>query len=788
MVEEYYARTSDHGYETCVEHLSMVGALAGGFAGRFGQLDEGLLAGVFHDAGKYSEAFQKRIRNPEHTAKVDHSTAGAVEMAKHNHFFAALAIAGHHAGIPELGTGEDTEQDASFVGRQKRAADPRRHVDCSPMREQFNVAALESLNALPERMEPYSTMMRIRMIFSALVDGDRLDAEFFTKDNSSRAEHDLLRKTKTALNPERLSEQQSPTLGQLVESAEQVKRTTHDDAYMALEAMTGKAERRAQAFFDKQEKTPLDEKRCQILCQCLEKGKDRAFKPGLYTLTAPTGGGKTNASITFALEHAKAQNLERIIYVIPYTSIIDQTVSAFEQEFGVDMVLPHYSEAPYNLAEQHELDEKNLKRSLASENWNAPIIVTTAVQFFESLYSNKTSRCRKLHNIANSVIVFDEAQTLPPQHLKPCIRAILELVDRYGCSAMLCTATQPELLPVVRELKHDKTLEIPEITEMTDDEVMQFERTTIEFTGNMTLDELAQKLYGLDQALCVVNTRKEAQELYRKIGSLRGNDDGLFCLTTLHCAADRKLKFEEIRKRLRNGQPCSVISTSLIEAGVDVDFPVAFREEAGLDSILQTAGRCNREGMRSKEESIVTVFSTDEGKVPFLQQNLSALEHVKESHFDDVNEPAAIHCYFSALLNLRGGGQTTGEHDPLDASSILKMHRYGYKGRMMPFGVIDQNFHLIDDLTTPVYVQINDESRDLCSQLLNGECNRTLFRKLGKYVVNVWPQHLEALLDAGKLSIIGEEGEASYILTDSTAYALDLGLSIEDLAATGLFS
>ena len=789
MVQEYFARTSDeHGYETCVEHLSMVGALAGGFAGRFGQLDEGLLAGVFHDAGKYSEAFQKRIRDPEHVAKIDHSTAGAVEMAKHNHFFAALAIAGHHAGIPELGTKEDTEQDSSFVGRQKRAADPKRHIDCSSMRKQFNVAALESLNVLPERLEPYSTMMRVRMIFSALVDGDRLDAEFFTKDNSTRAEHELLRNTKTTLNPKRLAEQRSPMLDQLVEAAEQVQQATHDDACAALETMTERAEQRAQTFFDKQEKTPLDEKRCQILRQCLEKGKDQDFKPGLYTLTAPTGGGKTNASITFALEHAKAQNLERIIYVLPYTAIIDQTVGAFEQEFGTEMVLPHYSEAPYNLAEQHELDEKNLKRSLASENWNVPIVVTTAVQFFESLYSNKTSRCRKLHNIANSVIVFDEAQTLPPQHLKPCIRAILELVDQYGCSAVLCTATQPELLPVVRELNHDKTFEIPEITEVTDDEVMQFERTTIEFAGKMALDELAQKLCDLTQVLCVVNTRKEAQDLYRKIEFLRGNAAGLFCLTTLHCAADRKAKLEEIRKRLRNGQPCNVISTSLIEAGVDIDFPLAFREETGLDSILQTAGRCNREGLRPKEESIVTVFSTDEGKMPFLQQNLSALERVKESHFDDVNEPAAIHCYFSTLLSLRSGGRTTGDHDPLDTSSILKMHRYGYKGRAMPFGVIEQNFHLIDSLTTPVYVQINDESQDLCSRLLNGEYSRTLFRKLGKYAVNVWPQHLETLLDAGKLSIVGEEGNAGYILMDSTVYSPDLGLSMEDLAATGLFS
>lgn len=326
---------------------------------------------------------------------------------------------------------------------------------------------------------------------------------------------------------------------------------------------------------------------------------------------------------------------------------------------------------------------------------------------------------------------------------------------------------------------------------MSDDEIMQFARTTIIFTGHTTLEELAQELASQPQVLCVVNTRKEAQSLYQLLKQGAVGEDGLYCLTTLHCAYDRKRLLDEIRARLAAGKPCRVISTSLIEAGVDVDFPVAYREEAGLDSILQTAGRCNREGRRPKEESIVTVFSTDGTIPPFIRQNLDALSYVKERGFEDVNEPAAVHAYFTYLLNLRQGGgmRLRNVTDPLDQADILRLHSCeGDNRRQMPFDTIDQRFHMIDSLTVPVYVPVNDEARDLCDRLINGERNRMLFRRLGKYAVQVWPKHRDALLEAGKI-MDADSGstDASYVLQDPQAYSSEFGLELEISSGEGLW-
>lgn len=521
MCATYYARTSDHGYETCAEHLAMAGCLAGGFAKGFGYLDDGLLAGLVHDLGKYSDAFQRRIRNPDHCGPVDHSTAGALLLMRHVCPLAAMAVAGHHAGLPDLGSYGELEG-STFMSRMNRA---RRAGDCNPLalaqagEAQLDIPQSAFLHGTrsakpmtsgkrPERWSLYIDMMLTRMLFSALVDADRLDAEFFTFN--------------------------------------------------------------------------------------------------------------------------------------PYTSIIDQTVGQFEAIFGTDAVLPHYSEAPYQLKNESDMDATDLRRALAAENWNAPIVVTTAVQFFESLYSNATSRCRKLHNIADSVIVFDEAQTLPVPYLRPCVRAIAELVERYGSTAVLCTATQPELQPLLDESFDGDHVRVPEISPFTRDDRDSFRRVTIKRLGDIALDALAERLGGHKQVLCVVNTRSKAQYLHDRLAD--DDTEGSFCLTTLQCAADRQRLFAEIRDRLDAGASCRVVSTSLIEAGVDVDFPVAYREEAGLDSVIQTAGRCNREGRRPSSESVVHVFSTEGGCAPFLRQNIAAFRAVADRHAD-LNTDEAVRAY-----------------------------------------------------------------------------------------------------------------------------------------------
>ncbi|WP_319003395.1 CRISPR-associated endonuclease Cas3'' [Bifidobacterium pseudocatenulatum] len=461
MCATYYARTSDHGYETCAEHLAMAGCLAGGFAKGFGYLDDGLLAGLVHDLGKYSDAFQRRIRNPDHCGPVDHSTAGALLLMRHACPLAAMAVAGHHAGLPDLGSYGELEG-PTFMSRMNRA---RRAGDCNPLAlAQAGEAQLDipqsaflhgTRSAKPmtsskrsERWSLYTDMMLTRMLFSALVDADRLDAEFFTSNRIDRAEHHILESLKKHLGPQNLTSGRVPAFDALREASLTVSVERDAEDRSRIDRLAAIMEEAADGYLAAPDKRPIDIRRCELLERCLACGKDPSYGTGLYTLTAPTGSGKTISSIAFALEHARTNNLRRVIYVIPYTSIIDQTVGQFEAIFGTDAVLPHYSEAPYQLKNESDMDETDLRRALAAENWNAPIVVTTAVQFFESLYSNATSRCRKLHNIADSVIVFDEAQTLPVPYLRPCVRAIAELVERYGSTAVLCTATQPELQPL----------------------------------------------------------------------------------------------------------------------------------------------------------------------------------------------------------------------------------------------------------------------------------------------------------------------------------------------------
>ena len=792
--QRFYARTSDHGFETCVEHLCMTGCLSGGFAQRFGHLEDGLLAGLFHDVGKYSPEFQKRIRDPGRYGKVDHSTAGALLLVQHGCNAASFAVIGHHSGLPDMG-GRGEREGSTYSARMNRACDERSENPLAlagAWRNQLHVpesAFIENTEAGQgigrERGRSfYSEMMLTRMLLSTLVDGDRLDAEYLTSNREDRAEHELLARLKERLGGERLAEEQAPSWNTIREAASSVADSfvKANDARVAQ--LTDIVEKVARKYFDKPDKTPLDEKRCALLSRCLDRGQDAEYGPGLYTLTAPTGSGKTFSSVAFALEHARTHGLQRVIYVLPYTSIIDQTVGQLERLFGIDAVLPHYAEAPYQLKDESDMDENDLKRVLAAENWNAPIVVTTAVQFFESLYSNKTSRCRKLHNIANSVIVFDEAQTLPVPYLRPCVQAIAELVKRYGSTAVLCTATQPELKPLFDHAFDGTAVRIPEISPFSDADRDAFRRVTVDCIGDIGLDALADRLGGLRQVLCVVNTRKKAQYLYGRLTGNEGKDDNAeeaFCLTTLQCAADRRRLLGEIRVRLAAGEPCQVVSTSLIEAGVDVDFPVAYREESGLDSVIQTAGRCNREGRRSAEESVVYVFSTEGGCAPFLKQNIEAFRGVSERCADaDVMADAVIRGYFSEMLDMLGDAA-------LDKRHILRLHE---NDANLPFERIAERFRLIDTPTVPVYIPLPGEGTALCERLERNDIDRTLFRRLGKYAVNVWPKHLQQLLSVGAVEAVGRGAsleEDCFILKDMSLYSSRLGLRVDIAAADGIF-
>lgn len=690
--------------QTIQEHLHGTAERAASFAKPFGGESQARLAGLLHDIGKYSDGFQRRLAGGE---KVDHSTAGAQIAWELHQPEVAFAVSGHHGGLPDGGGKTDPPEAATMFGRTKRTVEP-----CDGWKAEV-VLPTARRPALPG--DGFTEAFYIRMLYSCLVDADYLDTETFMRGAPApRGEGEevprLLRRLKEAIAP----------------------------------------------WWDA--KTELNRRRCDILRRCFEQGE--AQSPGLFTLTVPTGGGKTVSSLAFALSHAAAHGKKRIIYVIPYTSIIDQTASVFSSILGEQNVLEHHSGSKAAL-EENDLSPAAYRKVLATENWDAPIVVTTAVQFFESLFANQSSRCRKLHNLVDSVIVFDEAQTLPLPYIRPCVAAIGQLVSHYGATAVLCTATQPALDPLFEEMVPG--LPLREICSGTGELYRFFCRTTLQNVGEMALQALAEQLACTEQVLCVVNRRATAQRLFRALPP-----DGSYCLTTLLCAADRKRLLREIRDRLQAGALCRVISTSLIEAGVDVDFPGAWREEAGLDSVLQTAGRCNREGKRSAAQSIVRVFRLENQDAPvMIRPQVDAARSVW-ARYADPSQPEAIEAYFSLLRAVKG-------EDALDQKRILPGFQGTMEGRVLPFATVSQRFCLIESAATTVYLPL-PESTALLDDLFAGRTSRTLYRRLGRYGVSVYPNHLEKLRAAG--AVESPDG-FSWVLTDAALYDRTTGLKLD---------
>ena len=367
-----------------------------------------------------------------------------------------------------------------------------------------------------------------------------------------------------------------------------------------------------------------------------------AEPPGLFRLTVPTGGGKTFTSMSFALEHARQHDLRRIIYVIPFTSIIEQNAAEFRKAFAPldEAVLEHHS--TFDDSKLKDQDSKDKLRR-ASENWDTPVVVTTAVQFFESLFADRSARCRKLHNIAGSVIILDEAQMLPPDFLLPIMQTIKELAQNYRCSVVMCTATQPAVQAADGFYRGFEN--VREIAPEPEALFTQLRRTTVQHIGQQSDADLLAKLGEYPQILVIVNNRRHARSLYDQAKHL----DGTFHLTTLMCAKHRSQKLDEIRGRLKNGEPCRVIATPLIEAGVDVDFPLVMRAEAGLDSVAQAAGRCNREGKRLSENSFVWIFAPEEQwkAPPELAAQAAVMRLTADSFSDDLLSTQAVAAYFA---------------------------------------------------------------------------------------------------------------------------------------------
>ena len=689
--------------QTVREHAEGTAQLAADFAAGFGMQEEAGYIGQMHDIGKFSAAFQKRLLGGP---RVDHSTAGAFEAQKNRKIAAAFCIAGHHSGLPDAGTRADVEG-TTLLARLNRAK--RGELEnYDPWK-----AEIQPKDFMPFASDDVQELFfRIKMLYSCLVDADFLDTECFMNGAARRSKKFCVEELAQSL-----------------------------DDYI-------------KPWFPP--KTTLNQLRCEILETVMREGVNS--HPGIFSLTVPTGGGKTAASLAFAIRHARANGLNRIIYVIPYTSIIEQTAEVFRTIVGEENVLEHHSGI------EMKEDEDSLIFMKATENWDMPIVVTTAVQFFESFYKNRSTNSRKIHNVVNSVVIFDEAQMLPVPFIRPCVKIMTELVKHYGASVVLCTATQPALEPILKEFMPEA-----DCMELCPDRLFEqsvFVRVQYRQRGLLSEEALAAELNGNKQVLCIVNSRKAAQSIYSQLDA-----EGSYHLSTFMYPEHRRRALEKIKKRLKDGQACRVVSTSLIEAGVDVDFPCVYRQMAGLDSMLQAGGRCNREGERDQSESIVHVFELPCGSPELFSMQIAASRYVFEN-FDDIAGKEAIKSYFEQLFYLKG-------RDALDQKKILAQ----ISQKKFCFETIAKQFQLIGNDTRTLYIQTSDNEKEI-EAATYGFASKQDFRRLGLYSVNLYDYQYQKLLQSHAVRDL-ENGAG--VLVDTSLYSEETGLQLETETGQALF-
>ena len=732
MEEIIAGHIQDERVQSLTDHLDGTMRLAEGFGAGMGLGAEAGLLGKIHDEGKDTAAFQDYIHGRKHR-RVDHSTAGAKSFWENGHIgwlqlIGGFCVAGHHTGIPDLGSKVDCAGTSTLNGRMKKCIPSIRH----PQRYLIDSTCLDvdHLNTFIENRNALDVMILTRMLFSCLVDADFLDTEAFMNNQPVRKNEFSSLKEIAAMFWSRLEE----------------------DGYF-------------------RPKNALNEKRCEILHTCMRKGEG---KQGLYSLTVPTGGGKTISSMAFAMKQAMKWHKERIIYVIPYLSIIEQTADVFRALLGNHAVLESHSQVDYDsLPEEGSEEAGRVAESmkLAAENWDAPVVITTNEQFFESLYANKTSRCRKLHNIANSVIILDEAQMMPVDFLKPCLHVLEQLVHYYGCTVVLCSATQPEL---GRYLQKNPIQKNPiEIMENVGELFQFFKRVTFDIDGETDYAEIAKKLDECEQVLCIASTKKEAEKIVELL------DGEAMYLSTNLCPAHRREIIREMKTRLRDGNPCRVVSTSIISVGVDIDFPVVYLQYTGLDSLIQGAGRCNREGRQSLQKSRAHIFWTKESKKSlFMRKEKQVTDMIRKKYnAEEMTEPSAIRTYFENWYQSNEGN--------LDYREIEKL------AQSLSFAEIGKRFHLIQDSTKSVFIPFDEKARNIKEQLMMGNRSRQLIRAAGAYMINVRYSKAQGqsdfmkLLTQGQIEMFPGDENLAY-LVNMEDYDAELGLKIKSEDGVGI--
>ncbi len=729
------------------DHLESVAKLASEFSQHIKGNQIAYLAGLWHDLGKYQSAFQRYIHDANEAIqnrhleeddsnnkvtkgkqRVDHSTPGALyarqQFAQRDEeqtgILLAYLIAGHHAGLPDY-------HSSGLGGCLHYRLGNAQNILNDTLREhppaeilQPCVAEWSLLRNIPD--EANGIALWIRMLFSCLVDADFLDTEeYFSPENAGRR-----------------------------------------GASTSLEAMWDAYQNHMKSFDVPSDPRSVNGLRQQILQRCLEQAK---YPETLYTLTVPTGGGKTLASLGFALKHALEHGKDRIIYVIPYTSIIEQTTDIFRKVFedlGNDIVLEHHSQIN---------DESSTSLRLAAENWDVRLIVTTSVQFFESLFAAKPSRCRKLHNIANSVVIFDECQTLPVKLLIPILETLKLLTKYYGTTLVLSSATQPALH--ARDIKKG-TRSIGRFHGFEDaielmgdgfDKVLadQLERVKYHlpqrFDKAANYDDLVHDIIRdfrkVQQVLIVVGTRTDARELYLQLKQNNIEADTLFHLSALMCGQHRSDILGKIKPRLKNGLPVLLISTQLIEAGVDVSFPVVYRALAGLDSIIQAAGRCNRNNELAEKsmKGYVKVFIPQ--NEPFDTMLKHAYKTARDMFEAEVEYPFSLDSvlqyfekYYAHEDQLFGKGNRKWEkHSILSEQTPAKGETAGIQ-----FRTTAKNFQMIEQNQISVIVPYGKYNyEDLRKQLRNADTptfRRTL-RQLQRYTVGLYENEFKQMREQG---------------------------------------
>ena len=701
------------------EHLKGVAKLAEGFADEFGMGSWGRALGLLHDKGKERKSFQDYIRQnsglePEIHCSLEHNHAfvGGIlaksMYGKGSESMLCNQIISHHSGLHDYCQIEETL-------KKDIPSDVNRCVEKIQLnRPPFSLSPIKGCKGMTSDANHLS-----RMLFSCLVDADYLDTELFMDEQSAR------------------------------------KRING----VSLQSLLPLLETYIDNLQKKGNESEVNAIRNQIQERCASMSN---VEKGFYSLTVPTGGGKTLSSLVWALRHAVHNGMKRIIIAIPYTSIIVQTASILKQIFGEEAVLEHHSNFDPQSIQGKEMQHK---AKLATENWDYPIVVTTNVQLFESMFSNKPSDCRKLHNIVNSVIILDEVQTLPTDYLQPIVDALKSYQRMFGISVLFTTASQPVLSGLIEGCNPKAAFQgIDNITEIIPKEYVLHDKLRrvcldIDNTGS-TYDEIADRLSRHDKVLCIVNTRNDAREIFERLPK-----EGMTIhLSRMMCPRHVSKAIQEIKQALSDNSETviRVVATQLIEAGVDIDFPVVYRQEAGLDSILQAAGRCNREGKLDMATTYVFSLSVEHklyGSI--IDANNARLNMI---NVNDWFAPETMTEYFRQLYSRKE------TFDKKDIKTLL------YKPKEMCFAEAAKDFRLIEETGKTVYVNM-DNSLELVERLKNDGITYSLMKQLSQYSVNI---HERDFLKLWSYGAIEEVIEGIYVVNDRAQYDENIGLRLDN--------